>query len=309
MKPKIKITFSFYNVNIFTNNNMIRNKPIVGILATPYIKNNISNEIFLKENLLTFLMQNSLDYIIIPYSITKLELNKILPNLDGLLFPGSQRGNLYTNKFIKQHFLIQKYIVKQIKLLAKNNNTIIPILAICHGYENMLLIEKNYNLTNKNIKKILSNVHSYSDYKTIPKFTNSNLGKLFKKNFNKTRKLVHNNALALVLSQKNKIKNYEIIATSLDKNNKEFVTIVKHKKYPIFGFQGHPEIGNTKLFTPFINSVYENFNNKQVSIELKQNNKKYNTFKFLKLKSRKVSCKKYELAQTTKYGKCIFYKI
>ena len=288
---------------------MIRNKPVVGILATPYIKNNISNEIFLKENLLTFLMQNSLDHIIIPYSITKLELNKILPNLDGLLFPGSQRGNLYTNKFIKQHFLIQKYIVKQIKLLTKNNNTIIPILAICHGYENMLLIEKNYNLTNKNIKKILSNVHSYSDYKTIPKFTNSNLGKLYKKNFNKTRKLVHNNALALVLSQKNKIKNYEIIATSLDKNNKEFVTIVKHKKYPIFGFQGHPEIGNTKLFTPFINSVYENFNNKQLNIELKQNNKKYNTFKFLKLKSRKVSCKKYELAQTTKYGKCIFYKI
>ena len=288
---------------------MIRNKPVVGILATPYIKNNISNEIFLKENLITFLMQKSIDHIIIPYSITKLELNKILPNLDGLLFPGSQRGNLYTNKFIKQHFLIQKYIVKQIKLLAKNNNTIIPILAICHGYENMLLIEKNYNLTNKNIKKILSNVHSYSDYKTIPKFTNSNLGKLFKKNFNKTKKLVHNNALALLLNQKNKIKNYEIIATSLDKNNKEFITIVKHKKYPIFGFQGHPEIGNTKLFTPFISSVYEKFNKKQVNIKLKQNNKKYNTFKFLKLKSRKVSCKKYNLAQTKNYGKCVFYKI
>ena len=79
---------------------MIRNKPVVGILATPYIKNNISNEIFLKENLITFLMQKSIDHIIIPYSITKLELNKILPNLDGLLFPGSQRGNLYNNKFI-----------------------------------------------------------------------------------------------------------------------------------------------------------------------------------------------------------------
>ena len=52
---------------------MIRNKPVVGILATPYIKNNISNEIFLKENLKTFLMQNSIDHIIIPYSSTKLE--------------------------------------------------------------------------------------------------------------------------------------------------------------------------------------------------------------------------------------------
>ena len=95
----------------------------------------------------------------------------------------------------------------------------------------------------------------------------------------------------------------------MDKNNKEFVTIIKHKKYPIFGFQGHPEIGNTKLFTPFISSVYEKFNEKQINIKLKQSNKKYNTFKFIKLKSRKVSCKKYDLAQTAKYGKCIFYKI
>jgi hypothetical protein len=44
---------------------MIKIKPIVGILATPYIKNAISNEIFLKETLITFLKQNSIDYIII----------------------------------------------------------------------------------------------------------------------------------------------------------------------------------------------------------------------------------------------------
>ena len=187
---------------------MIRNKPLVGILATPYIKNNISNEIFLKENLITFLMQNSLDHIIIPYTITKFELNKILPNLDGLLFPGSQLGNLYDTKFIKQHFLIQKYIVKKFKLFA-NNNIIIPILAICHGYENMILIEKKYNLTKKNIKNTFINVDAYNDYKTIPKFNKSKFGNLFKKNFNKTKKLVHNNALAL--DSKHKIKNYRLV--------------------------------------------------------------------------------------------------
>jgi gamma-glutamyl-gamma-aminobutyrate hydrolase PuuD len=284
---------------------MNKTKPVIGILATPYIENNISNKIFIKEKIINFLKIYSLDYIIIPYTIKKVELNNIIPNLNGLIFPGSQTGNLYDKKNIKQHFSVQKYIVKKIKILAHNNN-IIPIVSMCHGHENMILIEKNYNITNKNIKKTLINVHSYSDYKTIPKFKNSKLGKLFKSNFNKTKKLIHNHTLAL--DPKKRIKNYEIIATNLDKNNKEFIDIIKHKKYPFFGFQGHPEIDNIKLFLPFMDSVYENFTNKQLNTKVKQNNKKYNSFKFVKLKARKLSCKKYKLALTTKYGKCLFYK-
>lgn len=286
---------------------MNNTKPLVGILATPYIKNNTSNEVFLKETLITFLKQNSIEYIIIPYNIKKVELNKILYTIDGLLFPGSQIGNLYNNKYIKQHFLTQKYIVKKIKKLASNNNNIIiPILSICHGYENMILIEKNYNLTKKNINSAFINVSSFNDYKSIPKFKNNKLGKLLKSNFNKTKKLVHNNALAI--DPKHRIQNYEIIATSLDKNNKEFIDIVKHKKYPFFGYQGHPEINNTKLFSPFINYVKTVFNKRKLNHTL-VTKKKYYNLNLIKLKSRKVSCKKYNLAKTIKHGKCVFYKI
>jgi gamma-glutamyl-gamma-aminobutyrate hydrolase PuuD len=82
---------------------MAKTKPLIGILPVPYIKNDKSNNMFLKENLISFLKINSLDHIIIPYTIKKVELNKLLPNLDGLLFPGSQLGNYFNNKFIKQH--------------------------------------------------------------------------------------------------------------------------------------------------------------------------------------------------------------
>ena len=283
---------------------MIKTKPLIGILATPYIKNNNSDEIFLKETIIKFLEQNSIEYIIIPYTIKKLELNKILSNLNGVLFPGSQIGNYYNNKFIKQHFLMQKYIVKKIKSMA-NNNIIIPILAICHGYENMILIEKNYNLTKKTINNTFINVNSFYDYKTTPKFNNTKWGNLFKKNFNKTKKLIHNNSLALELTIKHKIKNYEVIATSLDKNKKEFIDIVKHKKYPFYGFQGHPEINNTKLFAPYIEYV----NNSFKKTKLNQTTKDNSTLDFIKLKSKRVSCKKYKLAKTIKNGKCILYKI
>ena len=276
--------------------------PLVGILATPYIKNNNSNEVFLKETVLTFLKQHSLDYIVIPYNIKKSTLNKILYAIDGLLFPGSQICNLYNNKYIKQHFLTQKYIVRKIKLLA-NNNILIPILAICHGYENMILIEKNYNLTKKNIDDTFINVNSFDDYKSIPKFKNNKLGNLLKSNFNKTKKLLHNNALAI--DPKHRIQNYEIIATSLDKNNKEFISIVKHKKYPFFGYRGHPEINNTKLCAPFISYVKTVFNKKKLNNKL---NNELN-LNLIKLKSRKVSCKKYNLAKTIKHGKCVLYKV
>jgi len=283
---------------------MIKTKPVIGILATPYIKNNNSDEIFLKENIIQFLKQNSIEYIIIPYTIKKFELNKILSNLNGVLFPGSQIGNYYNNKFIKQHFLMQKYIVKKIKFMA-NNNILIPILAICHGYENMILIEKNYNLTKKTIKNTFINVNSFYNYKTTPKFNNTKLGKIFKKNFNKTKKLIHNNSLALELTIKHDIKNYEVIATSLDKNKQEFIDIVKHKKYPFYGFQGHPEINNTKLFAPYIEYVNNSFKN----TKLNQTTKDNSTLNFIKLKSKRVSCKKYKLTKTIKDGKCIFYKI
>ncbi len=284
---------------------MIKNKPLIGILATPYIKNNISYEIFLKENLINFLKQKSIEYIIIPYTIKKLELNNILSNLNGVLFPGSQIGNYYNNKFIKQHFLMQKYIVKKIKFMA-NNNILIPILAVCHGYENMILIEKNYNLTKKTINNTFINVNSYYNYKTTPKFSNTKWGKLFKKNFNKTKKLIHNNSLALELTIKHNIKNYEVIATSFDKNKKEFIDIVKHKKYPFFGFQGHPEINNTKLFAPFINYVKASF---KKNISQTKTIKHNMSLDFIKLKYKRVSCKKYKLAKTIKDGKCILYKI
>jgi hypothetical protein len=171
----------------------------------------------------------------------------------------------------------------------------------------MILIEKNYNLTKKNISNTFINVNSYINYKTIPQFSNNKMGKLYKKYFNKTKKLVHNNSLALGLREyrKQKNKNYEVIATSLDKNNKEFIDIVKHKKYPFFGFQGHPEINNTKLFSPFIDYVNKSFTKKNLSQRLKR----FNSSDFIKLKSRKVLCKNYKLAKTIKEGKCIFYKI
>jgi len=290
--------------------NIHRTKPLIGILPTPYIKDPVtkkqfvSNKIFLTADIISFLKKYSIDYIIIPYTITKLELNKILPNLDGLFFTANHRGNYYDNKFIKQHFSTQKYIVKKVKMLAANK-IIIPILSICHSHQCMILIENKIAISSKNIKNTFINVNS-DGIKTIPKFRNTIMGNLFKSNFNKTKKLYHSHKLAA--DSKYEIKNYEVIATCLDKNKKEFIDIVRHKKYPFFGFQGHPEVENTKLFAPYISYVKYIFNKKKPNQKI-INKEIYNKLNLLKLRSTKTPCKKYKLA-STKHKKCrIFYDV
>ena len=253
---------------------MIKNIPTLGILATPYInnKNKQSRELILDKTLLRLLAKKNINYINIPYTISKSNLNRLLNTLDGLIFPGGQAGNFYNNKFYKAYFKIQKFLMKRAQIINSLYRPF-PVLGICNGYENMILIESDYNITKNNIKKTFINVRCYKNYKA----------QLFSikyrsKGLNKTKKIIHNNLLAI--DPKTNIGDYIIEATSLDKNNKEFIDIVKHKKYPFYGFQGHPEINNEELIDPFIKVVKLSFNKRKSSAS--NSNKTYTNSKIYK---------------------------
>ena len=259
---------------------MIKNIPTLGILATPYInnknnknnKNKQSRELILDKTLLRLLAKKNINYINIPYTISKSNLNRLLNTLDGLIFPGGQAGNFYNNKFYKAYFKIQNFLMKRAQIINSLYRPF-PVLGICNGYENMILIESDYNITKNNIKKTFINVRCYKNYKA----------QLFSikyrsKGLNKTKKIIHNNVLAI--DPKTNIGDYIIDATSLDKNNKEFIDIVKHKKYPFYGFQGHPEINNEELIDPFIKVVKLSFNKRKSSAS--NSNKTYTNSKIYK---------------------------
>jgi gamma-glutamyl-gamma-aminobutyrate hydrolase PuuD len=266
--------------------------PTLGILATPYINSNNKDlrEYIYDKPLLKLLAKKKINYIIIPYNnVTKIKLNGLLNSLDGLIFPGGQIGNFYNNKFYKAYFKIQKFLMKR----AQHINLVtrpFPVLGICNGYENMMLIERNYNITKNHIKKTFINVKSYKNYKA----------RLFSikyksKGLNKTKKIIHNNLLAL--DPKTNIGDYKLIATSLDKNNREFIDIVKHNSYPFFGFQGHPEVNNGELLDPFIKVVKASFNKRKSIISpvtnTTYNTKNYKNYKNYKIKTMKLRVLKY----------------
>jgi gamma-glutamyl-gamma-aminobutyrate hydrolase PuuD len=252
---------------------MLEAMPTLGILATPYINltNKNSQELILDKNLLRLLAKKNINYIIIQYTINKSKLNDLLNNLDGLIFPGGQAGNFYNNKFYKAYFKIQKFLV----LRAQHINSVtrpFPILGICNGYENMILIERNYNITKNHIKNIFINVKCYKNYKA-PLFSK----KYRNKRLHKTKKIIHNNLLAV--DPKTNIGNYKIMATSLDKNNKGFIDIVKHNSYPFYGFQGHPEINNGELLDPFLKVVKASFNKRKEASFNKRKEASFNKHK------------------------------
>jgi GMP synthase-like glutamine amidotransferase len=265
--------------------------PTLGILATPYINSNNKDlrEYVFDKRLLKLLAKKKINYIIIPYNVTKTKLNGLLNSLDGLIFPGGQIGNFYNNKFYKAYFKIQKFLMKR----AQHINLVtrpFPVLGICNGYENMMLIERNYNITKNHIKKTFINVKSYKNYKArlfSIKYKSNGL--------NKTKKIIHNNLLAL--DPKTNIGDYKLIATSLDKNNREFIGIVKHNSYPFFGFQGHPEVNNGELLDPFIKVVKASFKKRKSIISpvtnTTYNNKNYKNYKNYKVKTMKLRVLKY----------------
>ena len=89
----------------------------------------------------------------------------------------------------------------------------------------------------------------------------------------------------LALDPETKIPQYMIMATSYDKTNKEFIEIVKHRKYPYYGFQGHPEVFNHDLMHPFFETVKVSFSKRK-----NMNTKTNNTTKNIKIiKKNKVT--------------------
>lgn len=194
--------------------NKYNHKPIVGILATPYISDNPEKQLFLTNNLIKYLNRNKIKHIVLPYNLSKIRLKNIVNKLDGLIFPGSQLGDYYKDREIKNHYNAQKFLINLIKKINKKRK--FPILSICHGFQNLILIEHNSypgtsnTKTAKKTKNILLKVNAYYNYKSDPKFTIH--GKQMEKLYNKSKKLIHNNKLGISPQSinnptKNNIKN------------------------------------------------------------------------------------------------------
>jgi gamma-glutamyl-gamma-aminobutyrate hydrolase PuuD len=267
-------------------------KPTVGILASPYINNNsVGKNVFLSQTFIKFFERNNIDVIVIPYNLSKPQFKTILKNIDGLLMPGSQIGNYYDRPEFKEHLKTQKILLK----LAKNINKVerlLPILSICHGFQNLMLIE-----TNEEIDKLFIDMKSYYNYKKNPVFTES--GKHFKKFYNGSNTLIHNNKLGISPTKINKTKKISLYAKTKDKHGNMFIEIIKHKNFPFYGFQGHPEESSPELLIPYILDIKKSFYNRCIITNKTCKIKKIVSGKTIKCKkTNNLKCRVYNIDRT-----------
>lgn len=193
----------------------------VGILTIPYIK-------AYTKDIITLFKNNNINVISIPYN-TK-NYTKYINRINGFVIPGTYNGN--TN-FLLKHKFIDSVIEYVILCIQKN----IPIWGVCFGFQVLLYIIGNITLKKYPAKGM------YPIYIHKSKIFTSN------------QMTLHNHTYGISVNDfKNNVELstfYNISATSIDDNNKEYVAGIEAKKYPIYGTQWHSEKDINKIFITF----------------------------------------------------------
>ena len=149
----------------------------------------------------------------IPYNTTKHEQYKI----NGLIIPGSKYGSIHDKTVLK---CITRFIILSL-------DHYFPIWGTCFGFQ--LLIMAIGKL--EKLKKYPAvGLYPIKIYHKMPY-----LHTLYFNNH------VHGISLRDFRKNENLNSFYNITATSIDDNNKEYVAAIEAKNYPIYGTQWHPD--------------------------------------------------------------------
>jgi len=246
-----------YNLNAYYKKH--KNKPILGIIPPPMITPDKSEQfLYLNDGYIKFFRNIKINMVIIPYNISKNELEFYLKNIDGLFFSGARIGNYNQEKeFINQYRFIDYVLRKAINLNKKGK--IFPIYASCHGIQSII------KTTEKRVDKIGGLFESLDavNYKTKIQFLNNNSNNINKYAKYNNKIVIHNCTFGITPTKFYKTKylkdEYNVIAIGRDRRNKKFIDFIKHKTYPIYAFQCHPEKSVVGLLDEFIESLYKSY--------------------------------------------------
>ncbi len=264
------------NLNKYTN--MYNKRPIIGIISPPFITNKNDMYLYLKQEYLTLFIKNKINFKILSYNERKSYIQRELNNVNGIFLSGSEVGNFNKEKEYIHYNNKVKFIVDTAIKLNKTGK-ILPVLACCNGFQSIIL-NTEYKTPNDNYFIKLDAVN----YNTHLDFIDNDTNNISKYNKYIDNLALHNCSFGITPLMFNKSKflkyQYDIIATANDKKNKRFVTFIKHKLYPIYAFQFHPERSITGLLDEYIEDIFKNYYIKNSKQTNKQTNKQIKKIKY-----------------------------
>ena len=275
-----------------------KKKYVIGIVTVPLTPNKkyyrVCGQSYLASSHLSWMKRNNIEILVIPHD-TK-NLKQYFKMIHGLYLPS---GGAFAGTQ-KNYYNVCKKLL-QMAMAENDKGYNFPVWGCCMGFQQMLIIADGKD----DINNLLQKFDSFNNYMTNITFTKDGLNSkmiksLDKETFNKiaNKKSTLNNH-KLGLSKQKFLRNnqissfYNIIGTSRDRKNREFVAIIEAKHYPFYGVQWHPE-RNSEM-----DSLIKFFVR-----EVKKNKRKVIRNRKKSLYTKKINCFNYSEGL---YKKCNFY--
>ena len=208
---------------------MISNIPVIGVIAAHI---NSIKKYMISYAIVKWLQNQGAIIIYISPTFSDETIKEIFNNIDGLVIPGGEdHPEEECLTYQKSKLLID---------LALDHGSF-PIIGICMGMQYMLTYFSNDKWSN--IKNVIKNHKAKHTMKVI-KLKNNNLLKNISKETFKEKYFYFNHDHAISLKyfvNNNKLQDFFSVTTLLKYNKINYISTIKSKKYPFFGFQWHPE--------------------------------------------------------------------
>jgi gamma-glutamyl hydrolase len=263
--------------------NPVRNKTsklhsvtTVGIITIPHLKKIKYGTSHIMKAYVDWFEERGVRVIPIPYDTTQHEL--FFNSVNGIIIPGGETTYIIKNKtFVNT---ATKFVE-----LSFQKDEYFPIWGTCFGFQLLLFLIAGFDKLKKYPAKGFYPLH------ITPQGWKSRMFGSFSQKYlhylenNKSCSNNHEYGISPADFMANTNLNlfYDILGTSKDNNDKEYVAAIESKYYPIYGIQWHPE--RQKSTGPFVD------------------------FFISELKKNKHKCKSYTpfLRQVMRPNKCIQY--
>jgi len=217
-------------------------RPIIGILSYPVDEPSEQKygKYYIAASYVKFVESAGGQVIPIMYDASQAELLTIFNQVNGVLFPGGGT-DVNVNSAL---WNTAKYLV-DLAIAANDKGDYFPIEGHCLGFELLsnVIAQNNSILESFDSENISLPLNFYDAYKQSRIFGNTaqNIIDILSKqavtmNNHQFGVTPYTYSTNMALSSF-----FRVISSSVDRNNKVFVSTVEAFKYPIYGYQWHPE--------------------------------------------------------------------
>jgi gamma-glutamyl hydrolase len=253
------------------------NEITIGIVTVPLSKTRPDKTYssYLPNSYVKWLEMSGAKVAPIQFNISNDMLLSTLSQLNGVVFPGGSVDRIsgdYYKKYIETYKHIYNYAKKQ-----TDNGIYYPLWSTCLGFEFMILMEKHTNeeihdyytqniiihktnATRYNVPLNLSTLHNKYNLLLNNFFSEFSYNDIIKYSSECLLYMNHEYGYPITGDFLDEYNFFDILLTNKDKDGVEYISAIKHKKYPFYGVQFHPE-------KPVFEWLDETINHKETAIE------------------------------------------